>query len=83
MAFQLETDYQIFTSAMFKKDIVTGEISTAHDGDYHTSGPASSRHIRNVFPESPAVECSIWQIQTSCTHNQIEALVAGKAVVKD
>jgi hypothetical protein len=66
--------------SIFGTDIATGQVSAA---GYSSKGPQSSRDIKNKLPESPPVRCNIWQIQQTCTEEQVVALMNGKAVVKD
>jgi hypothetical protein len=46
-AYQPETAYKIFTRALFNQDIATGNVSTASEPDYATSGPDNVFNITN------------------------------------
>ncbi len=50
---------------------------------YSTVGPASSFAIKNVLPPDPPPVCYLFNAPGSCTGNQLAALAAGTAVVKD
>ena len=68
------------------QDIATGTISlgTGCDGHkYTTTGPSSILDVKNVVPASLPIQCYLWQLSTTCTANQVEAVVNGTAVVKD
>lgn len=80
-AYQPETVYRIFERAIFGKDVATGKVD-AGDG-YSTSGPVSSWGHRDELPDSPSSVCYLYGIQTTCTPEEIEALVNGTAVVED
>ncbi|KAK5000157.1 hypothetical protein LTR66_000930 [Elasticomyces elasticus] len=91
-AYQPETAYRIFNRAMHNKDIATGLVSLSPDSFYianssvtvySTAGPHSVRNIINLLPCPMPFECNIWDIQPSCTVEQITALLAGTAIVKD
>ena len=88
-SYQPETAYQIFMRTMFGKDVATGAISL--DGDeaaaleYTTEGPASVFDVNNNPPEQPAPRCYVLAapLSTSCTEEQIAALLDGSAVVEN
>ncbi|KAK4928225.1 hypothetical protein LTR28_011906, partial [Elasticomyces elasticus] len=91
-AYQPETAYRIFNRAMHNKDIATGLVSLSPDSFYvanssvtvySTDGPHSVRNINNLLPCPMPFECNIGDIQPSCTDEQITALLAGTAIVKD
>lgn len=95
-AFQPQTVYEIFTRAMSGRDIATGtqKISSGQNAQhphwrhnnatsstYSTVGPLSVRNVTNEVPQSKTLECNIWAIYSSCTQEQIAALVNGTAKV--
>ena len=85
-AFQAETAYRIFMRTIKEQDVSTGSISLSSgydDENYQTHGPSSVFDIKNVVPPSAPPQCYLWQLNTTCTVNQIEAVVGGTAVIKD
>jgi len=85
-AFQPETAFRIFMRTINEQDVATGSISLGNSCDneiYQTRGPSSVFGIKNVIPPSNPTQCYLWQLGTTCTANQTEAIIAGTAVVKD
>ncbi|KAL3488298.1 Alpha/Beta hydrolase protein [Aspergillus germanicus] len=82
-AYQPETAYEVFQRAMFNRDISTGNVSTAKNGTYSTTGPSSTFNFTNVVPDSPAPTCYILSLGSYCTEEQIESVVDGTALIKD
>ncbi|KAL2854636.1 Alpha/Beta hydrolase protein [Aspergillus pseudodeflectus] len=82
-AYQPETAYEIFQRAMFNRDISTGNVSTAKNGTYSTTGPSSTFNVTNAVPDSPAPTCYILSLGSYCTVEQIESVVDGTALIKD
>lgn len=75
---------QLVSRAIAGKDLATGKHATAgHGANYTTRGPLSSFGIKNKLPEPPAFECSLWNVPSSCTREQYEALVQGTAEVEN
>jgi hypothetical protein len=68
-----------------EQDVATGSISLANgcDENYQTHGPSSVFDVKNVLPSPYPIECYLWQLSTTCTANQLEAVGNGTAVVKD
>jgi hypothetical protein len=69
-----------------EQDVATGSISLGNgcgNESYQTHGPSSIFDIKNAVPPSNPILCYLWQLGTTCTVNQREAVVAGTAVVKD
>lgn len=64
--------------SIFGTDVATGRVSAAA---YSSKGPQSSRDIKNKLPDSPRGRCNIWQMQQTCTQEQIVALMSGTAWV--
>lgn len=69
-------------------DIATGrEMSDARLGQssdiYETVGPKTVRNATDVLPSEYKMECYTWAISDTCTEEQIAALAAGTAVVRD
>ncbi|GKZ30320.1 hypothetical protein AbraIFM66950_008742 [Aspergillus brasiliensis] len=81
--YQPETAYEIFNRAQFNWDIATGRVSTVENQDYGTEGPSSTWHIKNEVPESPEPTCYLLAMDSTCTDEQRERVVSGKAVVRD
>ncbi|QDS68444.1 hypothetical protein FKW77_010811 [Venturia effusa] len=77
-AYQPETVYAIFMRSMFGTDVATGRVLASA---YSSKGSQSSKDIKNKLPDSPRGRCNIWQMQQTCTQEQIAALKSGKAWV--
>ncbi|KAI9832790.1 MAG: hypothetical protein M1819_004010 [Sarea resinae] len=82
-AYQPETAYRIFTRALFNKNIATGNISTATNGNYSTTGPSSTWQIKNTVPDSPAPTCYTLALDGACTDDQVESVINGTALIHD
>lgn len=69
---------------LFNKDVATGKSSTAGSlNDYSTKGPASSWHIKNKLPPSPPPNCYLYNIGSTCTNDQLAAILDGTAEIVD
>ncbi|KAB5572158.1 Alpha/Beta hydrolase protein [Coniochaeta sp. 2T2.1] len=81
-AYQPETVFRIFERAIFGRDVATGEVASGNN--YSTSGPLSSFGTKNKLPtrEMPSV-CYLYELETTCTPDELAALKNGTAVVKD
>lgn len=69
-----------------EQDVATGSISLSNGSNYEnyqTHGPSSVFDVKNALPPSNPTQCYLWQLSTTCTVNQLEAVIAGTAVVKD
>ena len=85
-AFQPETAYRIFMRTIIEQDVATGSISLStgsENENYQTHGPSSVFDVRNVLLPSAPIQCYLWQLSTTCTANQLEAIINGTAVIKD
>lgn len=82
-SYQPETVYQIFMRAMFNKDVPTGEIPTDGSGPTYQSTTTPNPHVPHSFPPEVPMECSIWNVEVTCTPNQQLAMQNGTAVVED
>jgi hypothetical protein len=82
-AYQPETAYEIFYRSLFNLDIATGTVKTSNKPDYHTNGTSNTFHIKNKVPESPQPTCYVRSLTSTCTENQVEAVINGTATVKD
>jgi hypothetical protein len=83
-AYQPETAFRIFDRAMTGRDVATGRIEVAGGNvNYSSAGPLNSFGIKNAAPESPPPVCYIVSASITCAPNQIAALKAGTAVVRD
>ncbi|KAB5572313.1 Alpha/Beta hydrolase protein [Coniochaeta sp. 2T2.1] len=81
-AYQPETVFRIFERAIFGRDVATGEVASGNN--YSTSGPLSSFGTKNKLPtrEMPSV-CYLYELETTCTPDELAALKNGTAVVRD
>ncbi|KAL9081169.1 MAG: hypothetical protein Q9157_000260 [Trypethelium eluteriae] len=85
-AYQPETVSRIFDRALFNKDIATGKVSTLPQRNgsiYRSEGPQSSFWIKNTLPDPIPFRCYFWSYNTTCTENQVTALMNGTAVIQD
>lgn len=82
-AYQPETAYEIFSRAMFNRDLSTGKIDMAKNGSYSTRGPASTWDIKNEPQESPGPLCYTLSLGRLCTDDQIASVINGTAIIKD
>jgi hypothetical protein len=82
-AYQPETAYEVFMRAMTNRDIATGNISTAEDDGYSTTGTSSVFQIKNEAPEPPAPTCYVRAFRSSCTEEQQVAVLNGTALVRN
>jgi hypothetical protein len=80
-AYQPETAYQIFTRALFNKDIATGLESTGEGSDYSSEGPADTLQFRSEQFEQPLQFCYTLDPSSTCTEEQIGMLLNGSATV--
>ncbi|KAI0518326.1 carboxypeptidase S1 [Xylaria bambusicola] len=80
-SYQPETAYKMFQRALFNKDIATGTINTAANPDYATNGTADTWAIKNEDPEDPVHFCYLWDVEATCTEEQIESILDGSAVI--
>ncbi|KAK4159534.1 Alpha/Beta hydrolase protein [Cladorrhinum sp. PSN259] len=83
-AYQPETVYRIFERAMGRKDVATGMKDLEQEGrEYKTEGPASVRDVKQEGPASPESVCYLADVGSTCAENQVEALLAGTAVIEN
>jgi carboxypeptidase D len=69
-----------------EQDVATGALSLGKgcdNEDYQMHGPLSVFDIKNVLPSPAPPECYLWQLSTTCTANQLQAVGNGSAVVKE
>ncbi|THW91666.1 putative DNA polymerase zeta catalytic subunit [Aureobasidium pullulans] len=82
--FQPQTVFEIFErSSVWSTDVATGKQKIRSNGMYATKGESSAWSHFEVLPEVPDPICDIWDVGTSCSEGQIEALVKGTAVIVD
>jgi hypothetical protein len=81
--FQPETVSRIFERAMFRKDVATGKVELAREGNYQSKGKAYVRDVKNKLPASIDSVCYVLQPADTCTGEQKAALVNGTAETKD
>lgn len=80
-SYQPETAYKMFQRALFNKDIATGTVDTAANPDYSTNGTVDTWAIKNEDPEDPVHFCYLWDVEATCTEEQIASIVDGSAVI--
>jgi hypothetical protein len=80
-AYQPETAYQIFTRALFNKDIATGLESTGEGSNYSSEGPADTLQFRSEQFEQPLQFCYTLDPGSTCTEEQIGMLLNGSSTV--
>lgn len=80
-AYQPETAYQIFMRVLFNRDVATGSINTAANSSYSTSGPNDTLAHRNKGIEQPLQFCYTLDPGSTCTEDQIEAILNGSATI--
>ncbi|KAK7180819.1 carboxypeptidase S1 [Paraphaeosphaeria sporulosa] len=81
-AYQPETNYRIFTRALFNFDIATGNISTTENPDYATEGPNNVYNITNEPVQLPGSQCYVLD-KDQCTADQWATVEEGTALVKN
>ena len=82
-AYQPEASYQIFTRALFNRDIATGEIDLkAAEWNYSSKGPDSSWRVLNDVLPAPEPICYLME-PVSCTEEVWQTVRNGTAIVKD
>jgi len=79
-SYQPEVSYDLFTRALFNKDMSTGLLPLLDS--YKSIGPDSTWHIKNEIPERPEPLCFILSPAT-CTTEQYETVLDGTAIIKD
>jgi hypothetical protein len=80
-AYQPATAYEIFTRALFNKDIATGLESTGEGSNYSSQGPSDTLQFRSEQFEQPLQFCYTLDPGSTCTEEQIGALLNGSATV--
>lgn len=81
-AYQPATAYEIFTRALFNKDIATGLEATGEGSNYSSSGPADTLEFRSEqLAEQPLQFCYTLDPSSTCTEEQIGALLNGSSTV--
>lgn len=82
--FQPQTVFEIFErSSVWSTDVATGKRKIRSNGTYGTRGASSAWGHFEMLPEVPEPVCDIWDVGTSCSEGQVEALVEGTAVIVD
>lgn len=79
--YQPETAYQIFTRALFNRDIATGQIDTAANGSYASVGIADAFEVSNEPEDQPLQICYALDASATCTAAQIASIANGSAVL--
>ena len=82
-AYQPETAYEIFRRSLFNLDIATGKQNTADNGTYSTTGLADTWSVKNVPAKSDPPVCYSYNPSSTCTDDQLEAIIDGSAVIRD
>lgn len=80
-AYQPETVYRIYQRTILGRDVKTGEVDVAEG--YSTDGLKDTFGVRMALPESPGCVCYLYDVQGTCSGEEVEALQNGSAVVKD
>lgn len=80
-SYQPETAYKMFHRALTNKDIATGTIDTAANPDYATNGTADTWAIKSENPDDPVHYCYLWDVEATCTEEQIQSILDGSAVI--
>jgi carboxypeptidase C (cathepsin A) len=82
-AYQPETALAIFQRALFNKDIATGKIDVAANASFSTTGPSDTWARKDTVPESPQPTCYTYNLLSTCTEDQYDAVVNGQALIHD
>ena len=82
-AYQPETAYQIFTRAIFGKDIATGVIDTVRSVNYSTNGSSTTFEVKNQDLGPPTPQFYVLALWATCTEEQIESIRNGTGLVQD
>jgi hypothetical protein len=66
-------------------DIATGKLSTLQSGPdvYKSTGTVDTLSVKQPAPPPPEPTCYIFSLQSTCTKEQLQAVLAGRAVIKD
>ncbi|KAI0971009.1 carboxypeptidase S1 [Xylaria arbuscula] len=80
-SYQPETAYKLFVRALTNKDIATGTVDTAANPDYATNGTADTWAIKNKNLEDPVHYCYLYDVEDTCTDEQIASILNGSAVI--
>lgn len=81
MWFQPETVFRVFERSLDNKDIATGDVAVPWNSTFQSTGPATVRAVDEKLPPEPPYLCNLYAISTTCTDNQIDALIKGTAVI--
>ncbi|KAI1165808.1 carboxypeptidase S1 [Nemania serpens] len=79
-SYQPETAYKMFYRALHNLDIATGTVDTAA-ADYATDGTADTWAIKSADPKDPVHFCYLWDVEDTCSEEQIESILDGSAVI--
>ena len=82
-AYQPQTAYEIFRRALFNLDIATGEVSTAGNGSYSTTGMKNTWSVKMEAPESEPAFCYTLALGSTCTDEQYQSVLDGTAVIQN
>ncbi|KAI0444450.1 carboxypeptidase S1 [Xylaria telfairii] len=80
-SYQPETAYKMFHRALTNKDIATGTVDTAANPDYATNGTVDTWAIKSEDPEDPVHYCYLWDVEATCTEEQIQSILDGSVVI--
>lgn len=69
--------------ALTNRDIATGTISTTDNETYSSTGTSSTWQFKNTVPDSPAPTCYVRALLSTCTDDQVAAVVNGTALIHD
>jgi hypothetical protein len=71
---------------IIEQDVATGSMSLGNgceNNNYQTRGPSSAFGVKNALLPPDPTQCYLWQLSTTCTVNQLEAIINGTAIIKD
>ncbi|KAF1988772.1 carboxypeptidase S1-like protein B [Aulographum hederae CBS 113979] len=82
-SYQPEAALRIFERALFNRDIATGDIDTAVNTSYGTSGPPDTWAFKNALPPQPKGLCYILDPEATCTQDQLDGISNNTVLVHD
>ncbi|TGJ85236.1 hypothetical protein E0Z10_g3523 [Xylaria hypoxylon] len=80
-SYQPEAAYKMFHRALNNKDIATGTVDTAANPEYGTNGTEDTWAIKSENPDDPVHFCYLWDVESTCTDEQIQSILDGSAVI--
>ncbi|KAI1506444.1 carboxypeptidase S1-like protein B [Biscogniauxia marginata] len=80
-SYQPEAAYRLFSRALFDRDLATGFVNVARRPDYATAGARDTWAVKNDDPPGLLHYCYLWDLGSTCTADQIEAVRNGSATL--